>query len=208
MQTKVTIDQMREYVRSLDERLINKQKYTDTWIDAKIATAYEVVSTRRQPFQNTETLDLKDYILDGTQKIQVDMEFDVLGYKRIYPVIGEIHVDEEPYGLTSYTNDIKWKVRPDNIVDFELATDNLDASVPTVMYFEYYYIPQVPQAETYMSADIYHMLRHGMEFATYESLRDMEKFQWAQSKFEDSAKTVINGLDIDIQATDQWNGGF
>ena len=51
------------------------------------------------------------------------------------------------------------------------------------------------------------MLRHGMEFAVYESLRDMEKFQWAQGKIEESAKSVINGLDIDV-GTDGWSKGF
>ncbi len=224
-QVKVTVEQMRTYVRSLDERLEDKQRYPDTWCDGKISTAYEVIATRRQPFQTEEVLDLNPYILDGTEKFQVDMEYDVQGYKRIFSTIGEpstvadplmtghtsgitYNVRPDPLMMGSYTSEITYNVRPDNIVDVFLEVDQLDATQDNTMTFQYYYIPTVPEAETYMSADIYHMLRHGMEFSVYEALRDMEKFQLAQSKIEDSAKTVINGLDIDIQPSDQYNGGF
>ncbi len=207
MQVKVTVEQMRTYVRSLDERLEDKQRYPDTWCDGKISTAYEVIATRRQPFQTEEVLDLNPYILDGTEKFQVDMEYDVQGYKRIFSTIGEPSTVADPL-MTGHTSGITYKVRPDNIVDVFLEVDQLDATQDNTMTFQYYYIPTVPEAETYMSADIYHMLRHGMEFSVYEALRDMEKFQLAQSKIEDSAKTVINGLDIDIQPSDQYNGGF
>ncbi len=199
---------MRTYARSLDERLINEQQYTNDWIDSKIDTAYEVVATRRQPFQTEEVLDLTDYIKDGTEKFQVDMEYDVLGYKRIFATIGEQPFNQDDLLTSIYTQGVLWKVRPDNVIDIELNTQQLNADIPTTLTFQYYYIPVHPETETYLSSDVYHMIRHGMEFSIYEALRDTEKFQLAQAKLDESARTVINGLDIDIQPADQWNGGF
>ena len=194
MQTKVTLTQMITYIRSLDERLEDIRKYPDSWVIGKINTAYEVVSTRRQPFLNEEVLDLNPYIIDGTEKFQVDMDYDVLGYKRIFAT---------PQGNLAVT----WDVRPDNIIDVFLNVATLDPTDENLITFQYYYVPIAPTVETYMSADVYHLLRHGMEFAVWESLRDVEKFQWAQSKIEDSAKNVINGLDIDV-GSDGWTKGF
>ncbi len=207
-QIKVTIEEMRTYVRSLDERLEDKQRYPDTWVDGKINTAYEVVSTRRQPFQSEEVLDLNPYIIDGTEKFQVDMDYDVLGYKRIFVTIDEPAPSTDYYQQGIQSQGVEWKVRPDHIVDVFLTPSAFDTSIANTLTFQYYYIPTAPETETYMAADVYHMLRHGMEFSVYEALRDIEKFQLAQSKIEGSAKSIINGLDIDIQASDQWNGGF
>lgn len=198
-QIKVTLAQMRTYMRGLDERLIDKTKYPDTWIDGKINTAYEVIATRRQPFLNEEALDLNPYISDGTEKFTVDMQYDVLGYKRIfYNGVDDLIPELE----------VTWIVAPDHTVEITMNTKQMNADNTNILTFQYWYIPTAPESETYMSSDIYHMLRHGMEFAAYESLRDMEKFQWAEQKIEQSATTVTNGLDIDIQPYDQWTGGF
>jgi len=194
MQLKITLNQMISYIRSLDERLLDTRKYTDEWCTGKINTAYEVIATRRQPFLNEEVLDLNSYIIDGTEKFQVDMDYDVQGYKRIFVT---------PEGSLAVT----FTVRPDNIIDVFLDVGAMDSTDENTLTFQYYYMPTAPTEETYLSADVYHMLRHGMEFAVYEALRDMEKFQWAQQKIEDSAKTVINGLDIDVN-NDGWTKGF
>ena len=183
------------YVRTLDERLADTHKYTDDWCITKINTAYEIISTRRQPFLNEEVLDLNPYIIDGTEKFQVDMEYDVLGYKRIFVTPAESLA-------------VQTKVRPDNIVDVTLEIQQLISTDENTLTFQYWYIPTAPSVETYMSADVYHLLRHGMESSVYESLRDLEKMAWADDKIEKSARTVINGLYTDIEPSDQFNGGF
>ena len=200
MQTKVTIDQMRMYVRSLDERLIDTTKYPDSWVDGKISTAYEITATRRQPYLNQEVLDLSEYIEDGTEKFQVDMEEDVQGYKRIYFAIDGSEV-------TTGQDSVTWTVEEDQSVHVVMNSSLPTGSIYTIV-FEYYYFPTAPPSETFISADVYHMLKHGMEISVYETLRDFEKMTVAQTKLEDSAKTVVNGLDIDIKAHEQWNGGF
>ena len=70
-QKVITLDALRNYVRSLDTRLADKQKYPDTAIDGIIDTGAEVCATERQPFFKQEVLDLTDYIADGTTKFEV-----------------------------------------------------------------------------------------------------------------------------------------
>lgn len=200
MQIRVTLASMKAYVRSLDERLIDETKYTDAWVVGKINTGYEIIATRRQPFLNEEVLDLTDYITDGTEIFQADMDYDVLGYKRIFST-----TDGSDNALTDA---IQWTVSDDQSISIELVTDSLSTTVTNTITFQYWYIPTAPEVETYMSADVYHMLRHGMELSVYETLRDFEKRDQAQAKIESSAKSVINGLDIDVKANDTWDGGF
>jgi len=188
---KITTDEMRMKVRSLDERVKNAQKYPDVWIDNIINMGFELVATRRQPFLNEEVLDLTQHIVDGTKTFQVDMDYDVLGYKRIF------------------TNaNVTYSVRPDNIVDVYLESTAIPKDTTPTITFQYYYIPIIPVSETYMSRDVYQMLENGFEAALYDRLRDTEKYQLSLSKLDSKATTVINGLDIDVRATDEWNGGF
>ena len=188
---KITTEEMRLKVRSLDERVRNTQKYPDLWIDNIINMGFELVATARQPFLNEEVLDLTQYIVDGTKTFQVDMKYDVLGYKRIF------------------TNaNVTYKVRPDNIVDIFLESTAIPTDVTPTITFQYYYIPIIPESETYMSRDVYQMLENGFEAALYDRLRDTEKYQLSMAKMNSKASMVINGLDIDVNAVDEWNGGF
>ncbi len=201
MQLKVTIQQMRSYIRSLDERLADTVKYSDAWCDAKIGTAYEITATKRQPYLNQEVLDLNPYIEDGTEKFQVDMDKDVQGYKRIFLSLNGAEVVVAQTG-------IRWTPEEDQSIHIDLVPSSFDTTSENTLTFEYYFFPTAPQSETFISADIYHMLRHGMEVAVYESLRDFEKMREGQQKLDESARTAVNGLDIDIKAHEEWNGGF
>lgn len=212
-QIKVTIEQMRAYIRSLDERIADTQKYTNEWVDSRINTAYEITGTARQPWLNSETLDLNPYIIDGTEKFQVDMEYDVQGYKRIFPELdGSTKYDPMFPGALNYgtvnATAVKWVANPDHTVDVWLDLTAFDTSVTNTITFEYYYFPTAPESETYMSADMYHFLRHGMEVSIYETLRDNEQLQISQAKLDKTAAEMVNGLDIDVWAREEWNGGF
>ena len=184
---------MRDYARSLDERLEEKAKYTDSWIDDKINKGFEVVATSRQPFLNEEVLDLNPYIIDGTKKIEVNLDEDVVGFKRIF---------------TNASGGVEWVVNPDNTIHITLVTSSIPTTSENLFTVQYYYFPKAPTTETYMSSDIYHFVQHGIEFVIWEALRDVDKMNWAKSKLDDSARTVVNGLDIDVGPNEQWNGGF
>jgi len=204
-QMKVTIDALRSYARSLDERLEEKAKYSDDWIDSKINTAFELVATHRQPFLGEEVIDLNPYIEDGTSKFRVEMDEDVLGYKRIYPNTNRIiPLDQTEEDILKL---IDWSVNPDHSVDIILSP-GLTTDEPHTLTFQYYYIPTVPENEMYMSADIYHMVRHGIQQSIWDALRDFQKADMAMVNLMEQVRTVINGLDIDVEQNEGWNGGF
>jgi len=191
-QMKITTEDLHSFVRSLDERLIDKRKYPDSWLDDKIDKAYELTATQRQSFYAEEVLDLTEYIIDGTQKFQVDMDGDVLGYKRIF--------------TNTKTNDITWHVNVDQSLEIYLNTDRL-SGVEHRITFQYYYVPKTATNETYMSADVYRMLQQAIKYSVWDAIRDFDKSAAAFQEFKASTTTVINGLDIDAN-TEGWNGGF
>ncbi len=205
-QLKITIEQMRLYVRSLDERLADTVKYPDTWCDSRVNTGYEITATTRQPFLNEEILDLNPYITDGTTKFEVDMDGDVQGYKRIYAELGGAVRDK--YTANIPQTAVRWEVNPNQTIAVTLSVSSFDTTVSNNLTFQYYYFPTVPESETYMSADVYHMLRHAIEVSTFETIRDYEKMNLSQQKLDQSARTAVNGLDIDVYASEGWDGGF
>ena len=205
-QVKVTTQQLRDYARSLDERLEEVQKYSDSWIDSKINAAYEMLSTYRQSFYAEEVLDLNPYIEDGTEKFSVTMDGDILGYKRIFSNHNIHLLDPLDLGVQN-ADAIMWHVQQDNTVEVYLKTDQLDATSENTLTFQYYYVPTIAAEETYMSGDIYHMLRHAIQQTVWDALRDFEKANMAMANFQESVRTVINGLDND-SSYEGWNGGF
>lgn len=190
--TKVTTDSLRIYVRSLDERIEEKAKYPDSWVDLRINEAYEMLSTYRQSFLNEEILDLKQHIIDGVSKLEIDLDYDVVGFKRIF----------------STSNKIKWEVTPDNVIHLTLDIDRINPDEDNLFTVQYYYFPTVVSTEVFMSADIYQMLRHAIQYTVWSEMRDIEKAGTAMARFMESARTVINGLDIDVKYNEEWNGGF
>jgi len=206
-QIKVTIDQMRSYARSLDERLTDRQKYVDRWIDSKINAALEMLATYRQSFYAEEVLDLTPYIIDGTDKFQTEMDGDVIGYKSIFLSNGQGLPN--PLDLQYQIRPaITWTVNEDQSVEIVMDTNTLDPNDNHRITFQYYYIPTVPSTETYMSGDVWHMLRHAIQQTVWDALRDFEKANIAMANFKESTRTVVSGLDTSGTVQHGWNGGF
>jgi len=184
MAVLVTLDTLRNYARGLDERLNNKTKYPDTWIDSKINTGYELVSSKRQPFLNEEVLDLTQYIIDGTAKFEVEMDMDVGGWKQVFPT-------------SANPEAIHWTTKPDNKTVVNLDINSLKPQDENLLTFQYYYFPSTTTGDQYFSTDIYHMVRHGIASAIYDALHDYEKRDDFDRQLEMGARSAVNGLDYD-----------
>ncbi len=196
-QVLVTLDSLRSYARSLDNRVKDKNKYSDSWVDGKINAAYELVATKTQPFLNEEVLDLTSYIQDGTLKFEVDMDYDVAGWKDIfYTIGGDAATDPYWVGVMPRATAVTWVVTPDNKVEIDLE-NNLDADYGYNMYFQYYYFPHTSTGDQYFSTDIYHMVRHGIASSVYDALRDYEKRDNFDTQLEYNARTHSNARDMD-----------
>ena len=192
MAIRITVEILRDYVRSLDERLRNTTKYPNTWIDTEINMGYELTSTKRQPFLNEEVLDLRQYIIDGTAKFEVEMDHDVAGWKQIFSTSGNYQA-------------IKWAVKPDNKVLVDLDINSLHQQQENLLTFQYYYFPNTTMGDQYMSTDVYHMLQHGIASATYGALHDYEKRDMFDAKLMEDARSIVNGLDYDAEPVRKTN---
>ncbi len=194
MAVLVTLDSLRKYVRSLDERLRNTNTYSDDWVDGQINIGYELVSTKRQPFLNEEVLDLTEYILDGTAKFEVEMDMDVGGWKKVF--------------ATSVNQTaIRWTVKPDNKVIVNLDIPSLNATNENLLTFQYYYFPKTSTGDQYFSTDIYHMVRNGIASSVYDGLHDYEKRDMFNGKLAEDVREAVNGLDYDAENVrkSNWN---
>ena len=207
-QDLVTLDSLRSYARGLDNRVKDKNKYTDGWVDSKINAAYELVATKRQPFINQEILDLTQYILDGTTEIEAEMDEDVAGWKNISYEI-QNHKAEDPYwvGQIPRTSAVTWEVSPDNKVQITLE-EGLDATKGYTMTFDYYFFPKTTSGDQFMSTDVYHMLRHAIASSVYDALRDYEKRDNFDNQLEYNSRTMTNGLDYNANGVVKGNWEF
>ncbi len=192
MAVLVTLDSLRSYVRSLDERLKNKNTYPDTWIDNKINTGYELVSTKRQPFFNEEVLDLTQYIIDGTAKFEVEMDHDVGGWKQVF-------------ATSANEQAITWVTKPDNKTVIDLDIASLKATDENLLTFQYYYFPSTDTGDQYFSTDIYHMVRHGIASAVYDALHDYERRDSFDKQLMNGVREAVNGLDYDGESVRKGN---
>jgi len=194
MAVLVTLDSLRTYGRSLDERLRDVNKYPDSFIDSRINAGYELVSTKSQPFLNEEVVDLSTYIEDGTAKFEMEMDFDVNGWKQIYVT-------------SSNKNAITCVVKPDNIVIVNLDINSLKAEEENLITLQYYYFPNTKTGDQYFSTDILHMVENGIAEAIFDSLRDYKSRDNYRAQLNNNSKSIINGLDYDAfnVVKNNWN---
>jgi len=191
-QVLVTLDSLRSYARSLDERVRDKNKYPDSWIDSKINAGYELVATKRQPFFKEEVLDLNPYIIDGTDKFEAEMAEDVAGWKQVF-------------ATSPRANAIRWVTTPDNKTMIDLDTNSLSPNDENLITFQFYYFPHTKTGDQYMSTDVYHMVRHGIASSVYDALHDYERRDNFDAQLDYNARTMVNALDYDGESVRKSN---
>ena len=196
-QVLVTLDSLRSYARSLDARLRDTKTYPDSWIDSKIDTGYEIVSTGGQPFYKEVVLDLTEYITDGTQKFEVEMDEDVNGWKAAFYMKDNNYQYDFPIASRFTTGSpVAIQIKPDNKVEIDLGTGLLATSYHTLT-FQYYYFPHTKTGDQYFSTDIYHMVRHALASSIYDALHDYEKRDNFDNQLNKQLRSVVNGHDMD-----------
>jgi hypothetical protein len=186
-QITVTKDSLRAYTRSLETRLYNKAKYSDTWIDETINTGFAITTEKRQPFYQQEVLDLAQYITDDTSKFEVEMSEDVIGWRNIY---------YSRDNTVEFTDAATYRLMEDNKVIIDIIPSQL-ISKSNTFTFEYYFAPKVTSVtDMFMSSDIYQLLKYGIGIAAYQNLHDEKSEATMLQRFEMAAKQAVNGLDI------------
>ena len=179
---KYTLQQIRDVARSKDERLENKTKYPDSWIDSKIDSAFETAESGRQVFVAEDSIDLQPYINDNVEKF-------------LYETNEQAHKITDI--VSNFPNHVKTRINNDNTVNVELDLDALRDKEVT-MTFKYYYIPTSDFEEIFMQPEVYHYFRHCLYVGLYGSLRDKENELYHQAQVDRFIKEGSFGIQNDF----------
>jgi len=127
------------------------------------------------------------------------MGMDVSGWREVYA---------EEDGVSTQTSAISYRIKEDNIVIIDIVPTELDNGSTYTITFDYYYIPTSDFVETFLSGDVYHMTKHAIGMIAYEKIRDFEKEAIMQKRFDQSKRTVTNGLDYYAESCRKSNWDF
>lgn len=197
MAVLVTLDSLRNYARSLDERLVNTTKYSDSWIDSKINTGYEMVATKGQSFYMEDVVDLTEYISDQTWKFEFEMDHDVTGWKAAFYMQDNNYMYDYPTASRfAVGSPVAIQVKPDNKIEIDIDPA-IRVDLTHTVTFQYYFFPNTKTGDQYFSTDVYHMVRHGIASATYDALRDYEQRDNYDKQLALQLKEIVNTHDLD-----------
>ena len=207
---KYSLDQMRQLARSKDNRLDDVNKYPDSWIDDKIASAFEMAESGRQVFVTEDALDIAPYVADGVEKFLYETTEQCHKITQIFATVDSttpspLYVEGQSVGnypsISTYLNN-------DNTVSVTLDVDALEGK-PAVMTFRYYYVPSLGFTEMFMDPEVYHYFKHCLYVALYGALRDKESEMYHQVQVDKFIATgsfgIENNFDEFIDMKNNWS---
>ena len=174
-----TIAQLREYARSVDKRLEDTAKYSDTWIENRIEEGFAVAQDIKQVFFTKEKYSLE-------QNIVVDLLTEV-----------EIILQKEPHSVLSVECDL-------NSFEVNITANNHiiisripDTPIPTdfEVIVRYYFYPTLPLTNIEMTMEMWKLVKDGIAVVLFQYLRDKESEQYHQAKAE--SYIVKSTFDLD-----------
>jgi len=163
-----TLDQLRTYARTIDNRIEDVDKYPNTWLDYRIEEGLALAQETKPIFYTKETYDLTNSIMvDGLTEM-------------------EIILQKEPYAVLTVECSLTFfdvVVQPNNHV---VLTVKDSAPIPddltvTVRYFFY---PTLPITTIEMTMEMYRLCKYTIAAIVYEHLRDEEMEQYYIAKAE------------------------
>ncbi len=188
-----SIDHLRSVARSKDNRLEDKNKYSDAWIDDKIDHAFETAESGKQVFSVEEVVDLQPYVVGGEDQVLIEMDQEVHSF----------------YNIQTDHDGVTWSVKNDNTVVVYLDVN--DDKVPTIT-FRYWYFPHTKEDNTgyeiYMGVEVYHYFRHCLYVQLYGSLRDLESEMYHQKQVDRFIADGTFSLPNDFDEQIGMKGGF
>jgi len=164
----VTIEQLREYARNLDNRLEDTAKFNDTWLDHRIEEGLAVAQDIKPVFFTKETYDLTFDIIDN-------------GLEEV-----EIVLQKEPHSLYEVVGDpLFWDILPtanNHIVVKRVA--NIPVPDDMTIEVKYFFYVTLPVVTVEMTMEMYRLIKDGIAIILYSWLRDKESEQYHQAKAE------------------------
>lgn len=179
------IDQLRTLARSKDERLADKDRYPDSWIDDKIEYGFEIAESAKQVFYTAEVYDL-------TADIAANLPETEILLQREPHFIFELNAPDCFQVSVTANNHILVTILP-------TAT----ASLVKTIEVKYFFYPTLPLVDIEMSPEIYHFFRHALYVSLYGALRDKENEAYHQSQVNTFVKKGTMGVPDEYQIEDQ-----
>lgn len=151
-----TLQNMRDYARSLDARLTNLTKFPDAYIDQRIQDGIAIAQSTKPVFITTEVYDL-------TSNITVDLLTEV-----------EIILQREVHSVMSVTLDTRvftYEVTANNHILVKLLA-NHDTITDYTVTVKYYFYPTLPIVQLEMSQEIWALVKEGIAINSFAWLSD------------------------------------
>lgn len=190
-----TIAQLQEYARSVDKRLEDTTKYSDTWINYRIEEGFAIAQDIKPVFYTIEKYDLENNIV-------VDELTEV-----------EIILQEEPHSVLAVECDLNFfevTTMPNNHVVLK-RRENVPLTTDFIVKVRYYFYPTLPITNIEMTMEMYKLVKDGIAIACFSLLHDKENEQYHQAKAE--SYIIKSTFDIDkeltaIPETRLWRGSW
>lgn len=190
-----TIEQLRTYARSIDNRLEDVDKYPDAWLDYRIEEGLAIAQEIKQIFYTKERYDL-------TANIDVDGLTEM-----------EIILQKEPYAVPYVECELSYydiTITPNNHVIVKVK-DNApipDDRTVTVRYFFYH---TLPITEIEMTMEMYRLCKYSISAACFDFLHDEESEQYNMAKAESMVVKGTFDLEKDLMSIPEdrlWNNSW
>jgi hypothetical protein len=181
----VEISYLMDYVRGLDERLRDEDKYPHEEILNKIRYGIHNLAAQVQCFTKEEQVKLNDYTDTGLNQFNIyPTKPNVLGYYNKTVMIDNGGIIEDVF----YT-DIVVKENPDK---------SLYVTIPSPPYqdlylsLKYFYAPDVTfTSQIDIEPEVFHFMKHSVQIVVWGALKDYEKEQYHQKVLDTHASQKI-----------------
>jgi len=189
-----TLEQLRTFTRSLDERLEDTVAYSDAWIDEKIEEGIAEANDIKQIFYADEKYDLEEnFTTDGLTKVEIILQREVQS-------ILSIKYSESFYTVTETNNnhiivEINPNVTPDDYI-FDV---------------HYSYYPILPFTDIELSYEMYKLIKEGIAIACFAYLKDEKSEGYHREKAELFKRTGVFDADKDFLEPSEnriWRGSW
>lgn len=179
-----TIDQLRTYARTVDNRIEDVDKHPDTWLDYRIEEGLALAQEIKQVFYTKETYDLTNNVLvDGLTEM-------------------EIILQKEPYAVLAVECSLTFfdvVVQPNNHVVL-IVKDSAPIPDDLTVTIRYFFYPTLPITTIEMTMEMYRLCKYCIAATIYEHLRDEQMEQYYVAKAESMIVKGTFDLEKDLLA--------
>lgn len=193
-----TLAKLREYTRSMDERLANVTAYPDAWIDERIEEGMALAQDIKSIFYTKEIYDLETNftpVIDGGDGLS---DVEIIMQKEVHSIYA-VECDLNFFTVTPTANNHVI------ISAGDLSIQPTDYKV-TVRYFFY---PTNPFTEIEMSMEMYRLVKSGIASTVFSWLSDKESEQYHMAKAESMIVKSTFDLEKDLLSVPTgrlWSG--